>query len=337
MTALPRLRTRLALLHTALAFAGSVVVLGVVALGMFNGSHTASGSTNNLTAVLRFAAVALVLLAAASIALGWFIAGRALRPLDTIARAARGMSAQDLETPLRVPPGYSEFTELAGTLDDLLRRLHESFTAQRQFVANASHELRTPLTVQRTLLQLTLADPAASADTLRSACEELLDLGRQQEQLIDALLTLATAYDGTDQQERFDLADLTSRIVLEHQAEAEARDIQLRTALTPATITGDVPLTASLVTNLLANAIRHNVPGGTVDVATADGRLTVTNTGRKIPPDEISRLTEPFQRAQSQGHGLGLAIITAVARVHEAQLTIEPNPAGGLHVTYQAR
>ncbi|TCC08219.1 sensor histidine kinase [Kribbella soli] len=337
MTALPRLRTRLALLHTALAFVCSVVVLGVVALGMFNGSLTTSGSTNNLTAVLRYAAVALVPLAVASIALGWMIAGRALRPLDTITRAARSMSAQDLETRLRVPPGYSEFTELAGTLDGLLRRLHESFAAQRQFVANASHELRTPLTVQRTLLQLTLADPDASADTLRSACEELLDLGRQQEQLIDALLTLATGYDGIDQRERFDLADLTSQIVLEHQPEAEARGIQLCTALTPATITGDVPLTASLVTNLLANAIRHNVPGGTVDIATADGRLTVTNTGRTIPPDEISRLTEPFQRAQSQGHGLGLAIITAVARAHGAQLTIEPNPAGGLHVTYQAR
>jgi signal transduction histidine kinase len=337
VTALPRLRTRLALLHTGLAFAGSVVVLGVVALGMFNGSHTASGSTDNLTAVLRYAAVALVLLAAASIALGWFIAGRALRPLDTITRAARGMSAQDLETRLRVPPGYSEFTELAATLDDLLRRLHASFTAQRQFVANASHELRTPLTVQRTLLQLALADPNASADTLRSACEELLDLGRQQEQLIDALLTLATSYDGIDQRERFDLADLTSRIVLEHRAEAKARDVQLRTALTPSKITGDVPLTASLVTNLVANAIRHNVPGGTVDIATADGRLTVSNTGRTIPPDEISRLAEPFQRAESQGHGLGLAIITAVARAHEAQLTIEPNPAGGLHVTYQAR
>lgn len=335
MTALPRLRTRLALLHTALAFAGSIVVLGVVALGMFNGSHTSTGSTSNLPAVLRYAAVAAVLLAVASIALGRLIADRALRPLDTITRAARSMSANDLETGLRVPPGYSEFTELAGTLDGLLRRLHESFTAQRQFVANASHELRTPLTVQRTLLELTLADP--SEDSLRSACEELLELNRQQERLVDALLTLATGYDGVDHWERFDLAELTSRIVAEHEREAAARDIRICTALTPLTITGDVPLTASLVTNLLTNAIRHNVPGGTVDVTTTDGRLVVSNTGRPIPADEIERLTQPFQRAESQGHGLGLAIVAAVARAHRARLAIEPNPAGGLHIAYQAR
>ncbi|NUS00776.1 MAG: HAMP domain-containing protein, partial [Kribbellaceae bacterium] len=169
MTALPRLRTRLALLHTALAFACCVVITAVVALGMFHGSNAGT----NLPAVLRYTAVALVLLAGVSIALGWYIAGRALRPLDTITRAARTMSAQDLNTRLDIPPGYSEFTALAGTLDELLQRLHESFTAQRQFVANASHELRTPLTVQRTLLELTLADRDASAGALRAACEEL--------------------------------------------------------------------------------------------------------------------------------------------------------------------
>jgi signal transduction histidine kinase len=329
MTALPRLRTRLALLHTALAFACCVVITAIVALGMFQGSNT----SNNLPTVLRYTAVALVLLAGASIGLGWFVAGRALRPLDTIIQAARTMSAQDLNTRLQVPPGYSEFTALAGTFDELLQRLHESFAAQRQFVANASHELRTPLTVQRTLLELTLADPDASAATFRSACEELLDLNRQQEQLVDALLALAAS--NIDQWEPIDLSALTERVVLEHRA--EARGIQIRTAIAPAMIEGDVRLMTSLVNNLLANAIRHNLPGGTVDVATADGRLTVSNTGRTIPADDISRLTQPFERAQSQGHGLGLAIITAVARAHRAELTIEPNPSGGLRVSYQAR
>ncbi|GAA1565422.1 MULTISPECIES: sensor histidine kinase [Kribbella] len=330
MTALPRLRMRLAVLHTALAFTCCVVVVAVVALGMFQGSNTSS----NLSDVLRYAGVALALLAVVSIAVGWLIAGRALRPLDAITRSARSLSAQDLETRLTVPPGYREFTELAGTLDDLLRRLHESFTAQRQFVANASHELRTPLTVQRTLLQLALDDP--SPDALRSACEELLDLNRQQEQLIDALLTLATGYDGIDRWEAFDLAALTARIVEEHQPDADARHVDIRTTLAPTAVTGDVPLTASLITNLLVNAIRHNLPGGTVHVTTADGRLTITNTGRQIPSDELRTLTEPFQRAQSDGHGLGLAIATAVARAHSADLTIQPDPNGGLRVSYQA-
>ncbi|MGZ0153169.1 sensor histidine kinase [Kribbella sp. WER1] len=331
MTTLPRLRVRLAVLHTTLSFACCVVVTAIVALGMFQGSNTSS----NLPDVLLYAGVALVLLAVVSSAVGWLIAGRALRPLDAITRSARNLSARDLETRLTAPPGYREFTELAGTLDDLLRRLHESFTAQRQFVANASHELRTPLTVQRTLLQLALDDP--SPDALRSACAELLDLNRQQEQLIDALLTLATGYDGVDRWEAFDLADLTARIVEEHQPDAEARAVDLRTALAPTAVTGDVPLTTSLIANLLVNAIRHNVPGGAVDVATADGRLTISNTGRRIPPDELRRLTEPFQRAQSDGHGLGLAIATAVARAHRADLTVRPNPAGGLQISYQAR
>ncbi|HWD77638.1 MAG TPA: HAMP domain-containing protein, partial [Kribbella sp.] len=118
MTALPRLRMRLAVLHTALAFACCVGVTAVVALGMFQGSDTSS----NLSDVLRYAGVALVLLAVVSIAVGWLIAGRALRPLETITRSARSLSAQDLQTRLTVPPGYREFTELAGTLDDLLRR-----------------------------------------------------------------------------------------------------------------------------------------------------------------------------------------------------------------------
>jgi signal transduction histidine kinase len=177
-----RLRTRLALLHAGLAFVCSVVLLAMVDLPLSAGSHTthkpASGQptapatagqpTSNLPDVLRYSAVALVVLAAISIALGWLVAGRALRPLRMITFSARTMSANTLNNRLRVPAAYREFTELADTLDSLLQRLHASFTAQRQFVANASHELRTPLTVQRTLLQLAVADPDATAATLRS-------------------------------------------------------------------------------------------------------------------------------------------------------------------------
>jgi signal transduction histidine kinase len=250
------------------------------------------------------------------------------------------MSANNLNNRLRVPAAYREFSELADTLDSLLRRLDESFTAQRQFVANASHELRTPLTVQRTLLQVTLADPDATADTLRSAYHELLALGQQQEHLIDALLTLAGSYQGIKYWQGFDLADLTRKAVLDRHTQAEERGIRVHTTLTPTAVSGDARLAASLVTNLVDNALRHNIPGGTVEIATtAPGRLTVSNTGTPIPPTEINRMFQPFQRLgtdrtdQTDGHGLGLAIVAAIAHAHRAPLTAQARPDGGLQIT----
>jgi signal transduction histidine kinase len=334
----PRLRTRLALLHAALAFAGGVVLVAVVALGLFHGGDTTHqpAPAGNLGEVLRFSAVAVVVLALASIALGWLIAGRALRPLRAITRSARAMSASTLDGRLRVPAAYEEFADLADSLDGLAYRLHESFTAQRQFIANASHELRTPLTVQRTLLQLTLADPDATADTLRAACRDVLDLGRQQEHLIDALLTLATGQQGIDRWATFDLAEVTGNVVLDHPG--------VCSALVPVTVTGDPALAEILVTNLVTNAVRHNIPGGSVEVATtADGRLTVSNTGPLIPESEVERLLQPFQRLgadrtdQTDGHGLGLAIVAAIAHAHGAHLAVRPRPNGGLHVTVDFR
>lgn len=352
-----RLRTRLALLHAGLTFACGVLLLAFVDLPLVAAGHTTPGPAavsvggpdggsgggavgGNLGEVLRYSAVALLVIAALSIALGWLIAGRALQPLRVITASARTMSADDLTHRLRVPAAYREFTELADTLDGLRRRLHESFTAQRQFVANASHELRTPLTVQRTLLQLTLADPDATADTLRSACHETLALGQQQEHLINALLTLASGYRPVEHREVFDLADLTRDVVLAHHTQAQARGIRLHTTLATAAVTGDPRLAASLVTNLVDNALRHNHPGGTVEIATTPpGRLTVSNTGAAIPPTEIDRMFQPFQRLgtdrtdQTDGHGLGLAIVAATARAHGAPLTAQPRPGGGLHIT----
>jgi signal transduction histidine kinase len=338
-----RLRTRLALLHAGVAFGCGVLLLVFVDVPLFTMDHTAprpsAGEARNRTNVpdlLLYSAVALVVLAAVSVWLGWLIAGRALRPLRTITLAARTMSANTLDTRLRVPAAYREFADLADTLDGLRQRLHESFTAQRQFIANASHELRTPLTVQRTLLQLTIADPDATADTFRAACEELLDLGQRQEHLINALLTLAGGYQPIAHREAFDLAALTRKVVQERRTDG----IRVSTALAAATVSGDPRLAAILVTNLVDNALRHNVPGGCVEVATtAAGRLTVTNTGPPIPPAEAGRLFQPFQRLgaertdQTDGHGLGLAIVAAIAHAHGAPLAARPRPGGGLQVT----
>jgi signal transduction histidine kinase len=346
----PRLRIRLALLHAGLSFACGVLLLAFVDVPLFVGRHAAPApssdpdavarTTSNLAELLRYSVVALVVIAGLSVALGWLIAGRALRPLEVITSAARTMSADNLADRPRVPAAYREFAELADTLDGLRQRLDDAFTAQRQFVANASHELRTPLTVQRTLLQVTLADPEATADTLRSACHEMLALGRQQEDLISALLTLAGGYQPIEHREQFDLADLTRKVVAEHQIQAQTLSVRVRAALGPAVVTGDPRLAASLVTNLVDNAIRHNKPGGTVEIATTSpGRLSVSNTGPAIPADAIDRMFQPFQRLvtdrtdRTGGHGLGLAIVAAIAQAHRAALTARPRPGGGLLIT----
>ncbi|GAA3282680.1 HAMP domain-containing histidine kinase [Dactylosporangium vinaceum] len=355
----PRLRTRLAFLHAGLAFGCGVLLLAFVDLPLISAGQTArvpgggdltggqpagpaagGRATGNLAEVLRYSVIALVLIAAVAIVLGWAIAGRALRPLQVITAAARSMSADNLNGRLRVPAAYREFGELADTLEGLIHRLRGSFSAQRQFIANASHELRTPLTVQRTLLQLTLADPDAGTGALRAACRDVLDLGQQQERLINALLTLAGGYQPIERWERFDLAELVRTAVLEHRAEAERREVEVRTALGPAVVTGDPRLAVILVTNLIDNAVRHNHPRGIIDVATtAPGRLTVANSGGVIPPAEIGRLFEPFQRLgtdrtdQTEGHGLGLAIVAAVAEAHHAPLSARSRPEGGLELT----
>jgi signal transduction histidine kinase len=284
-----------------------------------------------------------------SLAAGWLIAGRFLRPLRTITAAARDISASNLGRrlgPETLTGRNDEFKDLGETLDDLFERLEASFESQRHFVANASHELRTPLAAERTLLQVALADPEATAGTLRETCQQVLTLGDQQERLIDALLTLASSERGVEQWEPFDLAEVAAKVLDDRRQEATQRGIQIHATLTTAPATGDPSLAESLVANLLDNAVRHNLPGGRVDISTTmtDGRavIRVSNTGTVIPPYELNRLFQPFQRlghertrprnGQGDGHGLGLAIVRAIAAAHKAGVTAAPRPQGGLDI-----
>jgi signal transduction histidine kinase len=277
-----------------------------------------------------------------SLAAGWLIAGRFLRPLRTITAAARDISASNLGRRLALTGRNDEFKDLGETLDDLFERLEASFESQRHFVANASHELRTPLAAERTLLQVALADPEATAGTLRETCQQVLTLGDQQERLIEALLTLASSERGVEQWEPFDLAEVAAKVIEDRSQEAKGRGLQIHTALTTAPATGDPSLAESLVANLLDNAVRHNLPGGRVDISTTmtDGRavIRVGNTGTVIPPYELNRLFQPFQRLghertrHGDGHGLGLAIVRAIAAAHKAGVTAAPRPEGGLDI-----
>jgi signal transduction histidine kinase len=293
--------------------------------------------------VLAFVSViALVAMAAISMGLGWLVAGRVLRPLRTITGAVREISATDLHRRLALAGPDDEFKELGDTFDGLLGRLEASFRAQRQFVANASHELRTPLARLKTLAQVALADPNASVASLRAAHDRVLASEQQLEQLIDALLSLASSERGLDRRRPVDLMALVGAVLADRRNEIEHRGLRLHATLDPARIQGDPQLLERLAANLIDNAIRHNIAGGRVEVATtttaATAVLSVANDGPVVPVEELERLQAPFQRlgaartSPGDGHGLGLSIVHAIAGAHEAQLGVSSRPEGGLAV-----
>jgi signal transduction histidine kinase len=273
----------------------------------------------------------------------WLAAGRMLRPIRTITSTARRISSSSLHERLALDGPQDELRELGDTLDDLLSRLDSAFEAQRNFVANASHELRTPLTAERTLLQVALDDPNTTNAAWRSTAEEVLASSDEQERLIHALLTLASSESGLKEHEPVDLAAVVTAFLVDLQPEIERRGIQIDTATTPARVQGDPVLVERLVANLLTNAVRHNVAGGRVEVVTAatEGQavLSVTNTGALIPPGEVDRLFQPFQRLDPRrahhpdGQGLGLSIVRAIANAHHGSISAEPLPGGGLSVS----
>jgi signal transduction histidine kinase len=296
-------------------------------------AHNSDLHTLLVGSVLGLAGMAVL-----SVLLGWVVAGRALRPLRTMTATAQQISAHNLHERLAIEGPRDELKQLADTIDGLLGRLEAAFEAQRHFMANASHELRTPLTLQRTLLEVALADPRASLGTLRTACERAVAAGEANEHLIESLLTLATSERGLDAREWLDIAVLAGRVVVEPRLDAEADGVNLELSLQPAPTIGSPQLLERLVANLVDNALRHNIPGGWAKAATrtkpGGAVLSVSNTGPVVPPEEIERLFEPFQRLDGDagGLGLGLSIVRAVAKAHGAKVTCLARPEGGLDV-----
>jgi signal transduction histidine kinase len=312
------------------------------------------------SALLLYSGIALGIMAVVSAALGWFAAGRALRPLRRITAAARRISATNLHERLALEGPDDDLRELADTIDGLFARLDMSFDAQRQFVANASHELRTPLARSRTLLEVAMRDPGASSESLRTACERVLAAGAEQERLIEALLMLARGQRGIGRRDLLDLAVITRDVLAARGTEVAARGLGVEVTLAPALMAGDFALSERAVANLIDNALRHNVADGTVwvTVDTQDDRavLRVANTGPVIPPRQVSSLLLPFSRAGSagraprtrppwppraprpprpcqgsdDGRGLGLSIVQAIAVAHGAAFSIAARPDGGL-------
>src|SRR5271169_2102028 len=284
--------------------------------------------------------IALAMAAVLAILAGWLVAGRMLRPIRTITRTARRISSTSLHERLALDGPQDELKELGDTLDGLFARLEAAFEAQRHFVANASHELRTPLTAERTLLQVALDDPGTTTAAWRSTAQEVLASSDEQARLIEALLTLASSESGLNGHQPVDLATTVSATLTGLAPETGRLGIHIDEVTEPATLDGDPLLIERLVANLLTNAVRHNMAGGRVEVRTGvrDGRavLSVTNTGPLIPPAEVDRLFQPFQRldprrvSYKDGHGLGLSIVRAIATAHDATITAHPMPDGGL-------
>jgi signal transduction histidine kinase len=273
--------------------------------------------------------------------LGWAVGGRVLRPLRAITEAARTASQENLDQRLALAGPPDELKELADTFDAMLARLDAAFASQRRFVANASHELRTPLTEMRTLIDVTMAKPARSPAQLESLVVGVRAAVDRSEQLIEALLTLARSDRGLGVTEIVDLPTAVDDAVDLLGPAAATRQVTIHTALGDARASGDRVLLERLVTNLLDNAVRYNVPGGWVRATTehqAEGvRLVVANTGAVIPADRVPELLEPFRRLNERagtgtGSGLGLSIAASVAGAHGGRLSARARPGGGLEV-----
>ncbi len=289
-----------------------------------------------------WSAVALGLVAILSVALGWVVAGRVLRPVRAISATARQIGASNLNQRLRLDGPDDEFRELAATLNGLLARLQASFDSQRRFVASASHELRTPLTLDRALLERALRHSEPAPALWRATCERLLVSSQQQDRLIQALLTLARSEAGVGKSESFELAAVIDSVLLSPELDTASQGLQIQTTIGSAPVTGDPRLAERLVRNLVDNAIRYNQPHGRVSITsgTRNGHavLAIANTGPPIPPTEVGRLFQPFQRltpdrcSHADGTGLGLSIVKAIADAHQATITAAAQPHGGLKI-----
>jgi signal transduction histidine kinase len=286
-------------------------------------------------------AVALLGVGLIALALGWFVADRALAPLQQVTATARRLSESTLHERIAMRGPVDEVKELADTFDAMLERLNQAFDAQRRFVGNASHELRTPLAINRTLLEVAVTDPDAS-DDLKTVGRTLLANNARHERLIEGLLLLARSERELTTRTPVDLSEVVTT-VLKTQA-ADAGQPAVITELTRARAVGDPVLLEHLMSNLVTNAIRHNVASdGTVVIRTGilDDWATcqIENTGPVVPAYEVQNLFEPFRRLNTdriesaKGAGLGLSIVRSVVAAHGGTVHASPREGGGLIVT----
>jgi signal transduction histidine kinase len=282
-------------------------------------------------------------MAVLSVGFGWAVSGRVLAPLHRMTATARKLSEENLHERIALDGPDDELKELADTFDAMLARLESAFDSQKRFVANASHELRTPLSIIRTEVDVALANADATPGELRRMGEVVRRATERSQALIDGLLVLARSDRGPATLAPVDLAALAGEALAQAAGEAAAAGVELRSRLDPAPTDGDGALLGRLAGNLVENGIRHNEPGGHVEVVTGPGtepgevRLAVSNAGAVIDAADVEGLFEPFRRLGSErvggrGAGLGLSIVRSVTVAHGGRISARPRPDGGLIV-----
>jgi two-component system, OmpR family, sensor histidine kinase VanS len=346
----PGLSVRLKL---TLSYAGFLVVAGAVLLAvgylsLSRGFHpgvifVVRSHADLLRYFAPIAAAVMAFLLVFGLVGGWLLAGRMLAPLTRITDATRIAATGSLSHRIRLPGRKDEFRELGDAFDTMLARLEAHVAEQQRFAANASHELRTPLAITQTLLEVARKDPNRDNGEL---VDRLHDVNTRAIDLTAALLLLSRADQRSFVRENVDLS-----LIAEEAAEtllplAEERGLTIETSGGMAPAVGSHALLLQLSTNLVHNAIVHNLPNqGTVWVTTGvrprSAVLTVENTGERLTPQLVSTLAEPFQRGSERirtdhaGVGLGLTIAKSITQAHDGTLTLVPRPAGGLFVTVQ--
>ncbi|MCX4783148.1 sensor histidine kinase [Streptomyces sp. NBC_01264] len=288
--------------------------------------------------LLTRSALLLTVFTALAALLAWWASARSLRRLHQVTGAARRISAgSSLDERLALDGPYDEIRELGDTFDAMLDRLDRSFTAQRSFTAHASHELRTPLTVLRTALEIPLARGRVP-DDLRPAVLRALDANARIERLIAALLTLARAETAALALRPADLADAARSAAYDLAEEARTAEVGVTLDAADAPVDGDPALLRQVALNLLANAVRHNYPGGAAVITTGTTGdtvfLEVSNTGPVLPAEDLPALFAPFRqgRERGSGFGLGLAVVRAITATHHGEVVAAPRAGGGLTV-----
>ncbi|MEO3873922.1 ATP-binding protein [Nonomuraea sp. B12E4] len=306
-------------------------------------AELAQAETHQSRQLLLGSAVALGVMAVVSMVLGRFVAGRVLRPLRAITATTRRISADNLHERLAVAGPADEVKDLADTIDGLLERLEGSFAAQRRFVADASHELRTPLATMRASLDVAVAKPEPVPEQTVSLAGRLRTELDQVDRLLDGLLVLARAQHGAMvDRAAVSLGDAVAAALEARAAGIAAQDLTVRTDLGDVRTRGSRTLLSRMVDNVIDNAVRHNRPGGWIQVAAtaADGTalLVVETGGDALDQEQVALLARPFQRLgpdrthSGDGSGLGLTIVAAVAAAHGGALDLSARPAGGLRV-----
>jgi signal transduction histidine kinase len=355
---LPRrgVRVRLALLFFAVFLASGSVLLAVTFVIWQDRTHAlratpTPGGGEQITPVgydahqlLVASAIALAIMAGASLLTGWLVAGRFLKPLRTITATTREISASSLHERLNLSGPDDELKELADTFDRLLDRLERSFAFERQFVSNASHELRTPLAAMRASLDVAMAKPGPLPAHILTLADRL---GRELDhvdRLLESFLTLAHTQQGPPGDEStLSLAELARLAIRRHADAISAMNLNVEQQQGSGPwVTGSKTLLLRLVENVINNSVGHNQPGGWVRVLTevraSRAHLIVENGGPVLYPDQVKHLTRPFQRigaertGSDRGSGLGLAIVSSILEVHGGTIDLEPLTAGGLRV-----